>query len=523
MYSDSDIDGYVSEVFSESSDLLTNSEEASLLLEKHEQAISTLVSGYACVFEASDGFFRTQFGSHFLSPDAEDQAMAAVCTCRLSATDVAELLHVPAEEQIADNLRNNGDASPSSAAMPSDHPLTATSLQMSESLKAWVEEGKSSPASRFLCANRESCILIPVDKALNRTMLCSAHQELFVGTKGVGGEGLDIVPGYDHSEAIGWALPLSTDPAVLDVLKSLHPGWRGATPSDVRFWTKSQSKTGSTCIANKVQSKPSRRTWTRGAAMLMLSKERLLARIAAAGDWSNITFVAVDTEAYAVMAHSVPLPAEYAFLPIHSSHASTSSAVLSPLHFFCHPGNVEAENEENVLYNCLNTHLIPYHSATFLTDNFYDKAVLVDRQFVRNPSVILISKGAPSSPTLMDMQAVRWLYAAAALQWHNGHTFTALEEKGALEVGNWIPSAEDIYCFDISVLEAVALERGGIADSQGTLSLTHRPNRGARREENGYCWYHSVVNECDLIQGDVHCAMHDAYTLAGRIKAVLPA
>ncbi|KAG5465917.1 hypothetical protein CUR178_00632 [Leishmania enriettii] len=68
----------------------------------------------------------------------------------------------------------------------------------------------------------------------------------------------------------------------------------------------------------------------------------------------------------------------------------------------------------------------------------------MDHRFAPCLKVILIRKGDPACPTLVDMQALRWLYAAAVLQRQGSHNVAVLEEEGALKVVEWVPRAADI-------------------------------------------------------------------------------
>ncbi|KAG5464440.1 hypothetical protein LSCM1_00627 [Leishmania martiniquensis] len=521
MYSESDMEHYEQEVISGSSDEAESSDVVEHQIRLREQTLGTWFQSYAYVFEADDGLFRTHLPCQYLTPEAEDEAILSFSARLPAADDVAELLNMPAGEQVADSVADDSETSSLPSALLNGEAVMNTTSHASESSEPWAEDGKPSPASRFLCAHRDACILIPVDKAANRATLRATHQGLFSEQASVSGEGLDIVPGYDRSEAVGWALPLTIDPAVLDVLKSLHPGWRVATPADVKFWARAPRAAASSVFAKNVSRQPARRAWTRGAANLMRSKERFLARVAEAGGWERVIFVAVDVEAYAVAENSVPVPAEYAFVPIKGTCARGSAPAIAPLHFFCHPGKLSPENEAAVLYTCFHTHLIPYRNAAFLTTDYYSQASHVDRHFVRHPKVVLINKGDPSSPTLMDMQALRWLYAAAVLQGQCSHNPAAHEEDGVAEVGKWVPKADDIYCFDVSVLEAAAAEDGEVNRGPSAPFTTDAHSSGRMNQETGCCWYHSLAENWGIIEGGLHCAMRDAHELAHRIEAAL--
>ncbi|KAG5489021.1 hypothetical protein JIQ42_00642 [Leishmania sp. Namibia] len=59
----------------------------------------------------------------------------------------------------------------------------------------------------------------------------------------------------------------------------------------------------------------------------------------------------------------------------------------------------------------------------------------MDRHLARCPKMILIRKGDPASPTLVDMQALRWLYAASGGQRQSSHDVAVLEEEVVLKRG----------------------------------------------------------------------------------------
>lgn len=529
MYSDSDVEGFELDVYNQSSDESDAAAEVEQQIQMRGEALSAAFQAYAYFFDDEDGFFRSTFASEYRSDAAENALMTSAESWFPTAEEVACALTAYT------SAAEGAEPSPTDAAAPS--PATAPAAASATAaagarLANWSEDGKPSPASRFLCANGEACILLPVDKSLNRAALRAAHKNRFAGVASVGADGLDVVPGYERSNAVGWALPLSTDPAVLGVLKTLYPGWRQPTPQDVRYFAKpsttsasarpgeeSESPTQSQLLS---QQQPSRRAWTRRAAQLMNSKERLLSCIAAAGGWASVVFVALDVEAYAVTAQSVPLPAEFAFEPVPVTAGGGREP--APLHFFCHPGRMSPDEESTILHTCVSTHFIPYRNAAFLASDFTEKAREVDRQFVRNPAVILINKGAPTSPTLMDLQALRWLYAAARCQ-AESRAGDGGPAGDAQAVGTWIPRAEDVRCFDISVLEAAAAERGA-AGRTPPAPVNGAAGNGKAKVVDArptYCWYHAAATNLDTGETGVHCAMFDARVLANCIKVVLQA
>ncbi|KAK7201584.1 hypothetical protein NESM_000222800 [Novymonas esmeraldas] len=517
MYSESDVEDFEREVFNESSEESAASDGADVQFENNDTLLTTAHVAYSYMFDAEDSLFRMNFPSYYIPPNAAKEMSKTVLAPALVGDEIAEVLAAEAEAEVAEH-QGRGLGSERSQALAS-----GAALPNSGAGAAWVCDGKPSPASRFLCEHRTACIMIPVDKALNRASLSAAHRDAFAGLAAVGENGLTIVPGYNHSDAVGWALPLTTDAAVLAVVKALYPGWRRATQADVRFFCRSSSSaTAAKTAVDRPPQLPSRHAWTRSASKLMRSKERLLARIRAGGGWAAVTFVAVDVEAFAVLPQSVPVPAEYAFLPVRGPWAApVDPAAHAPLHFFCHPGPLAPEHEVTMLHTCLCTHLIPHRNASFLSVDFANKAREVDQRFVRKPQVILINKGDAESPTLMDMQAMRWLYAAAVCQEGRSGIAVAGSEAGVDEahrIGRWVPSAEDIYCFDVSVLEAAAAECADVA----LISKKEAPVARVRSESaTGYCWYHTIMDEHDLVEGGVHCAMRDAQALAHRVEAAL--
>ncbi|KPA81736.1 RNA Interference Factor 4 [Leptomonas pyrrhocoris] len=554
MYSESDLENYDEYASLDSSDELNAAELAEKLIEERDLRLGVAFQTYAWLFEAEDGFFKTNF-PHLLPSDTTgtdrwDTKSGPDCYRVVSA-----LLNAAAgNDAVVSKTEGNqgtatvaattppvGDKEDTSSNASDAATCTKFGLQPSGVYILSPADGKPSPASRFLCNNFATCILIPVAKELNRAHLRTAHADLFRGMPSIGEEGLDVVPGYKHTEPSGWALPISTAPEVVAKLKELYPSWRSPTPADVPLFTRPESS-GSRDGVQRAPAASPRKLWTRNAARLMRSKERLLACIEAAGGWSQVQFVAVDVEAFAVTANSVPLPAEYAFVPIRpprrrrvravaASDAATvpangektaRSRPLSIVHFFCHPGRIPIEEEDTVLHTCIDTHLIPYRNATFLTHDYRTKARQVDAAFVRNPRVVLINKGDPDSPTLMDLQAIRWLYAAAIWQHHRYCDVSKLMEKMRADPQEWIPDAQDIRCFDVSVLEAVAAECFQAAaepQQNGATTAQKEAQKSRRVKEPESCWYHEVVRKSEeCVENSVHCAMLDAQVLAQRVQ-----
>jgi hypothetical protein len=207
--------------------------------------------------------------------------------------------------------------------------------------------------------------------------------------------------------------------------------------------------------------------------------------------------------------------------------------VLKQCILFCDPGYVPEEELGTILHTCLETHLIPYRNATFLTHNYCAEVRQVYAVFVRNPRVVLINKGSAESPTVMNLQAIRWLYAVALWQQHHYGDVATLA-TAALERADspaWIPGAADIRCFDVSVLEAAAAECSALAEERttdahaahrnGKTKLQAKKLKGDVRKPQ-CCWYHDKVETAEvLIEGEVHCALRDAEALAQRVRTAL--
>lgn len=561
MYSESDVEDYDEYASAASTEELTAAELLEQQIEARDAKLSSAFLSYAWTFDDEDSFFRTSFAH--LVPDKNKHSS------RWNSKDspdcfhaVSALLNAAAEGDGDARAQTEAVAATAAAAVGTTKgngsllPTSDTSAHATNGYVMTPADGKPSPASRFLCANFDTCILIPVDKTLNRADLRAAHADVACGTSGVEEQGLDVVPGYRHTEASGWALPLSVAPEVLAELKTRHPGWRNATAADVSLFTKperSGAKKGGTVTAESQA--PSRKRWTRDAAKLMRSRERFLTCVKEAGGWSNVVFVAVDVEAFTVAASSIPLPAEYAFVPIQpprrsrapptadsaveaasdgesasqapgSSTASDGRPSLlrrKPLHFFCHPGHIPVEEEATILHTCLSTHLIPCRDATFLTTDYRSAVRQLDISFVRDKRIVLINKGSAESPTVMDVQAIRWLYAAALWQKHHYCDVAKLTTASA-DLRSHIPDAEDIRCFDVSVLEDAAAECAPYREQfQNGEAETPPPTLTRRRQVAAprACWYHAVAEDSEVIAEEVHCAMRDARVLAQRVRDAL--
>lgn len=571
MYSESEVEDYDEYVSEDHSEELSAAELVEKQIEARDNKLSQAYQSYAWTFDDDTGFFRTAF-ANFLPKDGahEDRWNAktspdcfhAVSALLNSAPADGAVIAVDAKEALKGGSANAVQAVTSlekSEAPTTPSRALATGIDTNKSDAVGLQpsgiyilstaEGKPSPASRFLCDNFTRCVLIPVDKAHNRADLRAAHAEAFRGMPGVSEEGLDVVPGYKHTEASGWALPMSAHPDVVAKLKEMYPGWRTPTAADVQLFTKPErSGTRANESASAQPSaapSPSRRSWTRNAAALMRSKERFHACVEAAGGWMNVAFVAVDVEAFTVTANSIPLPAEYAFVPVRrprgpaphrsqrsggvAAHDDAHPSRVRGLHFFCHPGRVPTEAEETVLFTCLDTHFIPYHSATFLTHDYRTKVRQIDTAYVHNPRVVLINKGSAESPTVMDVQAIRWLYGAALWQQHRYcGVETLLASRHTAGTAAWIPEAEDVHCFDVSVLEAAAAECAGVNDAakdeneRGGETKAQAAARGRKAQQPQCCWYHAVVEKNEELAMDgVHCAQRDAEVLAQRVEAAL--
>lgn len=571
MYSDSDVEDFDDYASFDSSDDVSSADVVEQQIALREFNLSAGFQSYAWIFDDEDGFFRTHFAhllpDHTALPDRWDSPKSPDCFHTISA-----LLSAAAA-----NTTSNGKEAASTGATAAAVPSTTgadAAVAAAGAYTPLLSDGKPSPASRFLCDNFGSCILIPVDKALNRAQLREAHKDVKVGVSSAGdGEGeLDVVPGYRHTEAAGWALPITVDKEVLALLKVRHPGWRSPTPADVSLFTKPERSAvkGKTSAGAAAAAgvPPSKRSWTRHAAQLMRSKERFLSCVAAAGGWSEVIFVAVDVEAFAITAQSVPLPAEYAFEPVYWSrtrraqHSRTNGAAkearqdedeqgeekavidvkrnkgdghtaataaplrekaVKPLHFFCHPGRLPEEEEPTILYTCLSTHLVPFRNATFLTHDYRTKARQVDTLLVRNARVVFINKGSVQSPTVMDLQALRWLYAAALWQQHRFRDAAVLTADAVENGLRDIPDAEDIHCFDVSVLEEAAAECSSRTAAERSGDAKPQEHKGSQRKPKPpqCCWYHTVVEDCEVMEEEVHCARRDAQVLAQRIRTAL--
>ena len=564
MHSDSELEAYDEYDFATSSDEPSAEEVVEMQVEEYNNKMSLAFQSYAWIFEDDDGFFKANF-PHLIpnsciqcdrwdsnrSPDcfhAVPAILSVFADVDATATSSAATPVRLTEETAA--TAKEGDAS------VSDGNAAAVGLQPSGVYILSAAKGKPTPTSRFLCDNFTSCILIPVDKSSSRATLRRAHADLFRDVPGVPDDGLDIVPGYNYSVSSGWALPISIDAGVLATLKSLYPSWRAATPADVPSFTKPRCK-----MRNEgAPPTPPPKSWTRNTAKLMRSKERFLNCVEAAGGWSNVVFVAMDVEAFMVAADSVPLPAEFAFVPIRAprrrrrlaqvpstvttadettttttaaavaaqqqQQRQTSDKIPRVLHFFCHPGYVPISAEATVMHTCLETHLIPYRNATFLEHDYRTKVRQIDTGFVRNPRVVMINKGAPESPTLMDVQAIRWLHAVAVWQKLHYCDVSHITKEVLTDRQLWVPDAEDIHCFDVSVLEAAAADcaerKNDIALKNGETTTQADTAAVEAQKPQCCCTYHAVVEKSNVMEGAVvHCAKRDAQVLAQRIRAAL--
>jgi hypothetical protein len=363
MYSDSEVENIEVYDSQESSDEPNTMDLVEKQIEAHNDKLVQLFQAYEWMFDDDASFPRTNF-PHCIrdhktlsnrwdtkkSPDffhavsALLNATAADEGAEAERTPLAQECNDPVASAIttAAEAANDCEArAQNSADAGAPAAASATGQQTSGVYVPSPADGRPSPASRFPCENFTTCILISVDKSHKRADLRAAHAELLRNVLSVDKDVLDVVPGYVHAEASGWALPITTHPDVLAKLKSLYAGWRVATPADVQLFTRLDCTAGGTASHHQQQqTAPSRKAWTRNAAKLMRSKERFPSCVEAAGGWDNVVFVAVDVEAFAVTASSIPLPAEYAFVPIHrrtcrqaasaATHAEASPAATAP-------------------------------------------------------------------------------------------------------------------------------------------------------------------------------------------------
>lgn len=582
MYSDDGSDIFVYDYNSSfgDNDNFWSDDHVERQINQREDGMFALNNLYYYTFEEPHGFFRTEFPDLYVEAEWDDKSKEAI-----PLPNFFELLHEEDTPEADQLERGCIEETLTSAAVPAAESETAALRLCIPVTPARTDAGEASPCnarrgttiSRFIEDHFDCCIFIPVEEDVNRAALREMHADDIYSTADAEGnvEPLDFRVEYKGGVSLLWALPLTADAAVLLRLQSRHPGWRRATAEDVQLFMR-VVKSGAPGVRPTIRSSAGSGTT---AASLMRSPERLRSRIEAIGGWGQAIFVAVDVEAFALRPGGIPLPAEVAFVTAASPFLPVDGSATAPpdYHAFLSPGTISpyCQYLSLIQHICVNIHWIPYCQASFLQRDYVECARQIEDRYLGHPNVILINKGAPTSPATVDLHALRMVYAAAAwqLQHRDGEAAAAAEPIG---VGNFqgpVPSVEELWCFDISVLEAVirtafpgaavktpspatsiasASKSEEATDAIATLDFEGEggvdtcidPSR-AKEEEAGegeeeeednfgvggadlqnfssYCWYHGAAQ---AFMGDsftVHCAVKDARKLARRMEAALAA
>lgn len=476
-------------------------QNADIMVERVQEVFGDICAEYDWVFEREGGAFRTAFPAEYFEPDEgyEDQLH-----------DLVGLLdtHVPCTPEIAaaNALPGSGPEWHHAPADSTDKPAVPAP-DTGDIVSMLVELSyKPSPGSRWMTDHFSDCLLIPVALEVNRKQLCELHADLPCAADDAP---VDFVVGYHDRDASGWALPLTTHANTLAKLKTLYPGWRSPVAGDhVQFMRSS-----------RVSSTPGGRTKqaaaggvihhheesqmlrvTRLLSARMISVGALLRCVAEAGGWARVKWVAFDTELALSTNGAVPVPVEFAFVPLGTKESN--------IHFFTHPGYLYDSYRAQAMRTSVGMHGIPIDRAHLLRHDYAALAERVEHELLFDKRVILVNKGAPGSPALAEPQSIRWLFAAAA------KTAAAEPTDGR----SWVPpQCHELRCFDVSVL------RDAVADAfpPQVEAASTGAAAGKRAPKRHPCSYHKQLATHPMFR-HAHCALNDATKLRRDMRAFLP-
>ncbi|CAD2213206.1 hypothetical protein, conserved [Angomonas deanei] len=439
---------------------------------------------YFYKFRADYSDFRVAFPEHYVEEQEDDYPCLSALSFGEEDSVPAAMVPPPAEEGVVtEPIEEEEDA------------------VEAKDMSRFIPEGTERPLqhnskSRFIAEHLEECILIAIDLTDNRQKLVDANID----------PNLDYAVGYLGRDAAGWACPLTTDTAVLDKVKAVFPIHRPMTPEDMVMFLKEKPKR---------KKKPGKKPAVSGADVPMnrYLRNRMkdvdvcLEAIQAAGGMDNAIFVSFDVEFAAVLPGEKPIPLEFSFEPVDERHSDKR------WHFFTHPGRIDWESIQTVIYNSVSTHGIPYENATFLQTNYAELCYLFNKYYLSDERVILISKGSEDNPTVSDINALRWLFAAAAVQ-YDYYTGEETMEQEEYDLYHPVPVVpwKDIQCFNTFTIKGALDALKGEQVSQPTELTTVEPR---------LCWYHQQLQTAQEAAIKYHCAMDDAYRVCEELKYLL--
>ncbi|SCU71305.1 uncharacterized protein TEOVI_000288600 [Trypanosoma equiperdum] len=456
-------------------------------VEHQEDSLYTLRLSYLRLFEDEDGPLRSAFPDLYVPSKEILLDLSNVLSCEGDCEEDGENVEYEGEDidweaaakdheafdKHGEEGGDDGDAEENhDVRLQPENGCAETTLRT---------VGKPSPATKFMDKHRGNSLLVEVGLTVSRSELRERHVAQYPD--------IDFVVGYIQREPTGWALLMTEDPNTVEGIKSYYPSHRLATESDYVMFFRSThpKKTGFVTIPNppQRQQKKGRRQYIRQ----MQSSAALSAHIEAMGGMQNAIFVFLDVEAAVVQKNSVPLPLEIALVPSGGDHS------FQPFHCFLHPGVIE--NSQVALgLSCgaiPSSHHVPLNNVTFLRRD-YTKVAEEISQFLSCERVVLINKGS-----LMDVQALRWVFGAARIA----------------ESSNMpIPKLEDIACFDIQALKKL-LAQGEWRETKGDAAEAH----------GEFCWYHAGMQEGlrrEIVgYTESHCALKDAQVIHGVVQRYL--
>lgn len=362
----------------------------------------------------------------------------------------------------------------------------------------------------FFMENYNECIAIPVPTDCNRETLRVRHKDLLLAS----GEPIDFQVLYKSAVPTGWAIPKTVESTILDALRLTYPSHRPLSKEDLEILVPNfckQAAADTEAAANPCPLPPdgavasqaltTKSAFSRCAVAAMDDTEKFLAVLKDAGGWEKAVFVAVDVEAAAVCADGVTLPVEVAFIPF--SLEALPSEAEPPLertayHSFVQPGALPEDCEETAKYTSISVHGIPYEGG-FLSTDYRQIREDIDC-YVKCPSCILVSKGSPQHATPADLQALRYLYAAAI----------CVDDDDTP-----IPSLDDFRMFNYAtILRALGQE-------EEVKNQSWKPSDDETKKS--HCWYHrdlpALVDKDDF--PTFHCARSDAAHVADLLEKII--
>jgi hypothetical protein len=534
----------------------TSSSDGSMddALDRLEEDASRLHREYAEMFEFEDSDFQLHFEGPYLEHDVLlDEDTAAPATRETTASrwkDVALWLAADVASRKAEDCPVGGDTpdreTPALPVRPPMPPGTSHVATVSSS-DGQLWKLMESPATKRLKAEPPlptyEGVLFPIDAAINRKDLQASIRDNPALSLLVDGD--DVFVGYHFRDSAGLALALflSNDQDTCsarmtafghalaqdgiesrllrkDQFEDLRPFYRvDRIKGHTAATSASDSHDVSGASYQTVAPKPKA-----SLSHAMRDATRLKEVIAVNGGLIGCRFVAFDSEAAVVVKGSVPLPLELAFVDCHDV---CPSEVPCPRVMHVDPGLMDDDDLPTAIMLSLccvpGGHGMPFRRCSFLSNRYQQmsdsihallfpktsgasqtssEAKARDDAAATSPPplprrVILINKGST-----MDIHAIRWIYAADALQ-----TGAAPDDA--------VPMPLEIPMFDVTCLQEVLgvdLTRD-VHHRYGEQSSSLKDCIAAAKDDVGRCWYHGDPFVKKVFAG-AHCAARDARALA---------